>query len=163
MPDQFSNLAVVEAHRCTNAREILERTGGSLRVLMAGVGTGGTITGVGGVQREEAPEVLVVAVEPAASPFLSAGWSGPHHIVGLGASFLPPNLDRHLIDRVMTVSDTEVFRGMGLLARKEGLLMGPSSGACVQAALRLAEELGLGHRVVTILADRSDCYVDSPL
>jgi len=158
MPQQFRNPANPEIHRRTTAREILEATGGRIDAFVAGVGTGGTITGVGSVLKEEVPGVRVVAVEPACSAVLSGGRPGLHGIQGIGAGFIPQVLRRELIDEVIAVEDEEAFRYTRRLAREEGLLVGPSSGANVAASLRVAEKLGPGKRLVTILCDTGFRY-----
>ena len=158
MPQQFANPANPEAHRRTTAREILEATGGRLDVFVAGVGTGGTITGVGEVLKAEVPGIRIVAVEPARSPVLSGGKPGLHGIQGIGAGFVPAVLGRALIDEVVTVEDEEAFHFTRRLAREEGLLVGPSSGANVVAALRVAQQLGPGKRLVTMLCDTGFRY-----
>lgn len=160
MPDLFNSPIVVAVHRRATGQEILRQTEGRIDAFVAGVGTGGTLTGVAQALKEAVPALVVAAVEPAGSPLLSAGWAGVHHIAGIGANFIPPNLDRRVIDRVFTVSDADAFKVMTQLAREEGLLVGPSSGACAHAALRLADELGPGSRVVAILADSGDRYLN---
>ena len=157
--DQFTNPANPRAHRETTAVEILRDTGGSVDAFVAGVGTGGTITGVGAVLKERRPDTLVVAVEPAASPVLSGGEPGDHAIPGLGPDFLPPLLDLSLVDEVIAVSDVEALAVAARLASEEGLLVGVSSGANVAAALRIAARLGPGRVVVTILPDSGARYV----
>ena len=158
MPDQFRNPANPEAHRRTTAVEILEQTGGRLDAFVAGIGTGGTITGVGSVLREKVPGARVIGVEPAASAVLSGGPSAVHRIQGIGAGFVPPVLDRSVLDEVRTISDEEAWATAQELARREGLLVGISSGANVAVACRVARELGPGKRVVTVLADTGERY-----
>jgi cysteine synthase A len=158
MARQFSNPANPLAHEMTTAREILEATGGDLAAFVTGVGTGGTITGVGRVLKKERPAVRVVAVEPAASAVLSGRPAGMHGIQGLGAGFVPEILERDLIDRVVTVTDVAAEKMAGRLAREEGLLVGPSSGANVHAACEVAVELKRGV-VVTILCDTGERYL----
>jgi cysteine synthase A len=159
MPSQFANQANPLAHERGTALEILEQTGGELSAFVSGVGTGGTITGVGRVLREKlGKSVLIVAVEPAASAVLSGKPAGMHGIQGLGAGFVPEILDRSLLDRVVEVSDVAAERMARRLAREEGLLVGPSSGANVHVACELAAELGKGN-VVTILCDSGERYL----
>ena len=157
--DQFTNPANPKAHLETTAVEILRDTGGAVDAFVAGVGTGGTITGVGAALKERRPDTLVVAVEPAASPVLSGGEPGDHAIPGLGPDFLPPLLDMSLVDEVIAVSDVEAMAVAASLASEEGLLVGVSSGANVAAALRIAARLGTGHVVVTMLPDSGARYV----
>ncbi|HHW15655.1 MAG TPA: cysteine synthase A [Firmicutes bacterium] len=159
MPQQFKNPANPEAHRRTTAEEIWRATGGAVDAFVAGVGTGGTITGVGGVLKARRPQALVVAVEPAASPVLSGGKPGPHKIQGIGPGFVPEVLDRSLLDRIIPVTDEDAFRTAAALAEQEGLLVGISSGAAAWAALQVARELGEGKRVVVILPDTGERYL----
>ncbi|HTE56472.1 MAG TPA: cysteine synthase A [Kofleriaceae bacterium] len=158
MPQQFANPANPETHRAGTAIEILRDTGGMLDAFVAGVGTGGTITGVGERLKQELPAVLIVAVEPAASPVLSGGSPGQHAIQGIGAGFVPAVLDRSVIDEILTCSEDDAFDMAGRLAREEGVTAGPSSGAAVWGALEIARRLGPGKRVVTILPDSWDRY-----
>jgi cysteine synthase A len=158
MPKQFSNPANPMAHEKTTAREILDAVGDELTAFVAGVGTGGTITGVGRAIKREKPGVRVVAVEPKASAVLSGGAAGIHGIQGLGAGFVPEILDRGVIDRVISVSDVTAEDMARRLAREEGLLVGPSSGANVHVACQIAAELGTG-LVVTILCDTGERYL----
>lgn len=158
MSRQFENPANPEAHATTTALEILEQTGGDIAALVAGVGTGGTITGCGRVLRERLGDaVRVVAVEPAASPVLSGGEPGPHAIQGLGAGFVPKVLERGLIDEVITVADAAAERMARRIAREEGLLVGPSSGANVHAAVEVAKRIK--GTIVTILCDSGERYL----
>jgi cysteine synthase len=159
MPRQFDNPDNASSHEQSTALEILEQTGGRLAAFVAGVGTGGTITGVGRVLRcELGASVRIVAVEPAASAVLSGKAPGMHGIQGLGAGFVPDILDRSLIDAVITVSDVAAQKMATRLAREEGLLVGPSSGANVHAAAELAAQLE-GGNVVTILCDSGERYL----
>lgn len=156
---QFSNPANPEVHRRTTAAEILEATGGALDAFVAGIGTGGTITGVGEVLREQVPRAKIIGVEPEASPLLTRGYAGLHRIQGIGANFVPAVLRREILDEVRTVSDEDAFRTMQRLAREEGLLCGISSGAAVFVALQVAQELGPSARVLTILPDTGERYM----
>jgi len=158
MPDQFRNPANPEAHRRTTGVEILEQMEGRIDVLVAGVGTGGTITGVGGLLKERVPGVRVIAIEPATSAVLSGGKSSVHRIQGIGAGFVPPVLDRSVIDEIRTITDEEAWETAQALARREGLLVGISSGANVAIACEVARDLGPGKRVVTILCDTGERY-----
>ena len=159
MPDQFSNPANPDMHRKTTGPEIVNALDGRVDAFVAAVGTGGTITGCGEVIRERNPAAKIVAVEPAGSPVLSGGDPGPHKIQGIGAGFVPKVLNRTLLDRVVTVTDDEAYQTAKLLAKKEGLLVGISAGANVFAAQKIAEELGPGKNVVTILCDTGERYI----
>lgn len=159
MPQQFLNLANPEIHRQTTAKEILEATDGHLDAFVAGVGTGGTVTGVGEVLKRERPQVQVVAVEPARSPVLQGGKFRPHAIQGIGASFVPSVLNTKIYDEIIGVRDEEALAITRRLSREEGLLVGISSGANVFAALRIAERLGRGKIVVTMLCDTGERYL----
>jgi cysteine synthase A len=160
MPQQFENAANPEVHRRTTAREILEATGGRIDAFVAGVGTGGTITGVGQVLREElGARVQVIAVEPARSPILSGGRAGMHGIQGIGASFVPGVLDREVYEEVIRIEDREATAMARRLTREEGLLVGISSGANVAASLKVGARLGEGKTVVTILCDTGERYL----
>jgi cysteine synthase len=159
MPQQFQNAANPEVHRRTTAREILAATGGRLDALVAGVGTGGTVTGVGEVLRATLPETLIIAVEPARSPVLAGGKAALHAIQGIGASFIPGVLNREVYDEIVAVRDEDALAMTGRLAREEGLLVGISAGANVWAAAQVARRLGPGKRVVTILCDTGERYL----
>ena len=163
MLQQFENPSNPDAHRRTTAIEILEATGGKLDAFVAGVGTGGTITGVGEVLRQRLPRTRVVAVEPARSPVLSGGKARVHGIQGIGASFVPGILDRTVIDEIVQVKDEDAMSMTLRLAREEGLLVGISAGANVWAALGVAERLGTGRTVVTVLCDTGERYLSVPL
>ncbi|MFA5867347.1 MAG: cysteine synthase A [Actinomycetota bacterium] len=160
MPQQFNNPANPEIHKLTTAVEItgaLPNT--TIDAFVAGVGTGGTITGVGGVLKTLNPKVQIVAVEPADSPVLSGGQPGPHRIQGIGAGFVPKVLDTALLDKIVTVTNEEAFEMRRLLAVEEGLSAGISSGAATVAAVKIARELGKGKTVVTVLPDTGERYL----
>jgi cysteine synthase len=160
MPRQFENVENPKSHERTTALEILEQTEGQLAAFVAGVGTGGTITGVGRVLKQELGErVLIVAVEPAASAVLSGQPAGMHGIQGLGAGFVPPILDRSLFSKVITVTDVAAERMARRLAREAGLLVGPSSGANVHAACEVAKRIKDGGKVITVLCDSGERYL----
>jgi len=163
-PGQFDNPANPEIHRRTTAQEILEDTDGRIDAFVAGVGTGGTISGVGEILKSEVgSEVLIVAVEPASSPVLSGGAPGPNKIQGIGAGFVPENYDPKFVDRVIQV-DYEASVAMARrLAREEGIFCGISSGAITVAALQVAQELGAGKRVVSIICDFGERYLSHEL
>lgn len=163
MPQQFENPANPEVHRLTTGPEILEATEGRLDAFVAGVGTGGTITGVGETLREAGLKVRVVAVEPARAPVLQGGRAAIHGIQGIGASFVPTVLNREIYDEVVGVRDEDAYEMTKRLSREEGLLVGISSGANVWAAVRVAQELGPGKRVVTMLCDTGERYLSVPL
>jgi cysteine synthase A len=163
MPDQFSNPANPEAHRKGTGPEILAALNaqmeGQVDAFVVGVGTGGTITGVGEVLKAHNPKVMIVAVEPAASPVLSGGEPGSHKIQGIGAGFIPSILNRGIIDRVITVTDDDAYKTAKQLARQEGLLVGISSGCNALAARQIARELGPDKTVVTLLPDTGERYI----
>ncbi|KRT64964.1 MAG: pyridoxal-phosphate (PLP) dependent enzyme family, partial [Candidatus Rokubacteria bacterium CSP1-6] len=159
MPQQFENPANPEVHRRTTAREILAATGGRLDAFVAGVGTGGTITGVGEVLKAEKPDVLIIAVEPARSPVLQGGRAGITAIQGIGAGFAPGILNREVLDEIMSVGDEDAIAMSRRLSREEGLLVGISAGANVVAALKVAKRLGRDKRVVTVLPDTGERYL----
>jgi cysteine synthase A len=160
LPDQFSNPANPEAHRRTTGPEIDAALDGRVDVLVAGVGTGGTITGVGEYLRERNPDLRVVAVEPSGSAVLSGGRIGPHRIQGIGAGFVPPVLNRELIDEVIPVSDDDAIQTAWACARREGLLAGISCGAALWAGLQVAlRPESAGKRIVTIMPDSGERYI----
>ena len=160
MPQQFTNPANPAAHRETTAVELLGQLG-HLDAFVSGVGTGGTITGVGEVLREEIPSVRIYAVEPAASPVLSHGEPGYHKIQGIGAGFVPPVLNTRIYDEVITVSDHDAAAATRRLAVEEGIFVGISSGANCFAAMQVARALGKGRRVVTMLCDSGERYLST--
>jgi cysteine synthase A len=163
MPQQFSNPANPEVHRRTTAEEIWRDTDGEIGAFVSGVGTGGTITGVGTMLRERSPETLVVAVEPLSSPVLSGGPPGPHKIQGIGPGFVPDVLDRSVIDETIGVSDEDALETSRLVAKREGVLAGISAGANIKAALEVAARPEMaGKRVVTIVCDSGERYVSLP-
>ena len=159
MLQQFENPANPDMHRRTTAIEILEATERRIDAFVAGVGTGGTITGVGEVLKSELPNVRVIAVEPARSAVLQGKRAGVHGIQGIGASFVPSILNRDILDEIIAVGDEDAFQTARELARREGLLVGISSGANVFASLRVARQLGAGKRVVTVLPDTGERYL----
>jgi cysteine synthase A len=160
MPMQFSNRENPAMHRKTTGPEIFKALDGQVQAFVAGVGTGGTLTGVGEFLRRRLKSVQLVAVEPSASPVLSGGQAGGHRILGIGAGFVPAVLDRRLIDRVIQVADADAAATARALARREGLLAGISAGANVYAAAAVAGAEKSGRNVVTVLCDRGELYVD---
>ncbi len=162
MPQQFNNPANPEIHRLTTAEEIWRDTEGQADILVAGVGTGGTLTGVGEVLKQKKPGFRVVAVEPTGSPLLSQGKTGPHKIQGIGAGFVPQVLDRDIIDDVVTVSNEDAGETARRLAREEGILAGISSGAAVRAALEVAARPeNKGKMIIAILPDTGERYLST--
>jgi cysteine synthase A len=163
MPQQFANPANPEVHRRTTAEEIWRDAEGEVGAFVAGVGTGGTITGVGRLLRERSPGTLIVAVEPASSPVLSGGRPGPHKIQGIGAGFVPEVLDRSVIDEIVSIGDEDALETARLAAQREGVLAGISAGANIRAALEVAARPEMeGRRVVTIVCDSGERYVSLP-
>ncbi|WP_411344590.1 cysteine synthase A [Paenibacillus sp. WLX1005] len=164
--EQFKNKANVKIHRETTGPEIVEAIdsiGGSLDAFIAGIGTGGTITGAGEILKERFPEVKIYAVEPAASPILAGGQPGPHKIQGIGANFVPEILNRDIYDEIIHVENEEAFETARRVAKEEGVLSGISSGAAVHAALKVAKELGKGKRIVVIIPSNGERYLSTPL
>ncbi|MEK6691819.1 MAG: cysteine synthase A [Nitrospirota bacterium] len=160
---QFKNPANPAAHRKTTAREILSSMGNNIHAFIAGVGTGGTITGVGETLKKKIKGIAIVAVEPASSPVLSGGEPGPHQIAGIGAGFIPDVLNRKVYDEIIKVTDRDAASMAKRLVKEEGLLVGMSSGAAAWASLQIAKRLGKGKRVVTIFPDRGDRYLSTGL
>ena len=159
VPNQFQNPANPTAHYATTGPEIWTDTGGAVDILVAGIGTGGTITGTGRYLKERSPNIRIVGVEPAASPLLSAGYAGKHEIQGIGANFVPDTLDLSVIDEIVAVTDAQALDTARLLARRAGILAGISSGAAVSAALVLARRSeNAGKTIVTILPDTGERY-----
>jgi cysteine synthase A len=164
IPQQFNNLANAEIHRRTTAQEIWDDTDGQVDIFVAGIGTGGTITGVGEVLKQRNPKVKVVAVEPADSPVLSHGKPGPHKIQGIGAGFVPQVLNTGIYDEIFRVKNEEAFQAGRLLAQKEGVLAGISSGAALHAAIEIARRPeNKGKRIVVLLPDTGERYLSTPL
>jgi cysteine synthase A len=158
MPQQFNNPANPEIHRRTTAREIIQAMGDTLDAFVAGVGTGGTLTGAGEVLKQHYPRIKIVAVEPADSPVISQGQSGTHRIQGIGPGFIPGVLNVDVIDQVVTVTDEEAYETAKRLAQEEGLFMGISAGAAAVASLAVARELGAGKTVAVIFPDTGERY-----
>lgn len=164
IPGQFTNPANPAAHRASTGPEIWDDTDGQVDIFVAGVGTGGTITGVGEYLKEQNPHVKVAAVEPASSPLLSGGKAGPHAIQGIGANFVPEVLNTAVYDEVIPVTDADAFAAGRLLGRKEGMLAGVSSGAALWAAIQLAKRPeNRGKTIVVLLPDTGDRYLSTPM
>jgi cysteine synthase A len=164
MPNQFANPANPEIHRKTTAEEIWNDTGGGVDILVSGVGTGGTITGVSEVIKARKPSFRAVAVEPVDSPVLSKGKSGPHKIQGIGAGFVPDVLNTDIIDEIITVTNDQAFETARRLARSEGILCGISSGAALWAALEMAQRPeNQGKQIVVVLPDTGERYLSTDL
>ncbi len=163
LPQQFENPANPNIHSQTTAHEILRDTAGQIDAFVSAVGTGGTLTGVGRVLKEEISGIKIVAVEPADSPVLSGGKAGPHKIQGIGAGFIPKIVNTELIDKIIKITNDEAMETARRLAKEEGMLVGISSGAAVCAALRMAKELGQGKRVVVISPDTGERYLSTEL
>lgn len=161
---QFSNPANPEVHRLTTGEEIWEDTEGAVDIFVAGVGTGGTVSGSGEALKAHKPEVTVVAVEPSGSPVLEGGKAGPHKIQGIGAGFVPENYHADVVDEVVSVTDEDAFRGARMLVDKEGMLAGISSGAAFWAAFQLAKKTeNAGKTIVCLLPDTGERYLSTPL
>lgn len=163
MPQQFKNPANPEIHRKTTALEILEQLDNKIDAFVAGVGTGGTLTGVGEVLKQNIEGVKIIAVEPAKSPVISGGKPGPHGLQGIGAGFIPDTLNKDIIDKIEPIYEDLAFETARKLASKEGILVGISSGAAVAAALKVAKELGKGKNVVALTPDTGERYLSTSL
>ncbi|MCA1057283.1 cysteine synthase A [Rossellomorea aquimaris] len=163
MPQQFKNQANPKVHRETTGKEIVEQMGGQLDGFVAGIGTGGTITGAGEVLKEHYPSIKLYAVEPTDSPILSGGKPGPHKIQGIGAGFVPDILNTSVYDEVIKVRNEEAFDFARRAAKEEGILGGISSGAAICAALKVAKELGKGKKVLAVIPSNGERYLSTPL
>ncbi|XXM71886.1 cysteine synthase A [Lysinibacillus sphaericus] len=163
MPQQFKNEANPKVHRETTGKEIVEQMGDQLDGFVAGIGTGGTITGAGEVLKEHYPSIKLYAVEPTDSPILSGGKPGPHKIQGIGAGFVPDILNTSVYDEVIQVKNEEAFDYARRAAREEGILGGISSGAAICAALKVAKELGKGKKVLAVIPSNGERYLSTPL
>ena len=162
IPDQFANPANARAHRDTTGPEIWADTEGQVDIFVAGVGTGGTITGVGEFLKEKNPNIQVVAIEPAKSPLLSGGQAGPHGLQGIGANFVPKVLNTNIYDKIIPVTEEQAYEAARTLGKTEGVLVGISSGAALYGALKLAEE-NPGKNIVVLLPDTGDRYLSTDL
>lgn len=163
MPQQFENEANVRIHRETTGKELLEQVGDQLDAFVAGIGTGGTITGAGKVLKDKFPNLHIVAVEPKDSPVLSGGEKGPHKIQGIGAGFVPKILDTTIYDEIITVTTEQAFEYARRAAREEGILGGISAGAAIYSALEVAKRLGKGKKVVAVVPSNGERYLSTPL
>ena len=162
IPDQFNNPANAVAHYKSTGPEIWQDTDGQVDIFVAGVGTGGTITGTGRYLKEQNPNIQVIAVEPAGSPLLSGGQAGPHGLQGIGANFIPSVLDRSVYDQVVTVTEEQAYAAGRLAGKKEGILVGISSGAALHAAIECARG-NPGKTIVVLLPDTGDRYLSTPM
>ncbi|MBO1515146.1 cysteine synthase A [Metabacillus bambusae] len=163
MPQQFKNEANPEIHRLTTGKEVVSQMGEQLDAFISGIGTGGTITGVGSVLKENYPSIKIYGLEPADSAILSGGKPGPHKIQGIGTGFVPDTLNTNIYDEVITVKNEEAFETARRAAKEEGILGGISSGAAIFAALKVAKELGKGKKVLAVLPSNGERYLSTPL
>lgn len=163
IPSQFDNPANPQAHYTTTGPEIWADCDGKIDAFVAGVGTGGTLSGVGRYLKEQNPNCRIVAVEPETSPLLSKGYAGAHGLQGIGANFVPENLDKTIIDDIITVSDEDAYRAARTFATTEGLLVGITSGAALHAATELAKQMPKDARIVVLLPDTGERYLSTPL
>ena len=164
IPNQFSNPANPRAHYLTTGKEIFRDTDGAIDILVAGIGTGGTLSGCAAYLKEQKPSLRAIGVEPKASPLLTTGKAGAHAIQGIGANFVPDTLDRSQIDEILTVQDEEAYKAARLIARTEGLLVGISSGAALSAAIQVAKmEENAGKTIVVVLPDTGEHYLSTTL
>ena len=163
IPSQFENPANPEAHYKTTGPEIWEDADGQIDAFVAGVGTGGTLSGVGRYLKEQTPNCRIVAVEPETSPLLSKGYAGAHGLQGIGANFVPENLDRDIIDDIITVSEEDAYQAARTFATTEGFLVGITSGAALHAAAELAKTMPKGARIAVLLPDTGERYLSTPL
>lgn len=163
MPQQFKNEANPLIHEKTTAQEILSDFSNGLDVFIAGIGTGGTITGVGRVLKKKMPNIKIVGVEPSSSAIISGGKAGPHNIQGIGAGFIPEIFDKNILDSVISISDEDAFCMARKLAKEEGILVGISTGAAFSAAINIAKEIGRGKKVLVIAPDSGERYLSTSL